>query len=223
MAKKSARSRSSIVTNTTRHRPSTSARSQRRVVCTSTPLTPLTAKSAPSTTRSEASVSAWKPGSPGVSTRLILRSCHSCVADRGCQRHLPPLLVLVPVGDGRGALDRAQAVGCAGLEEQSPRPARSFQSLGGRRRRRSGSCSARTAARVGEFTDLPALSRKRAGRAPAVGAWAEASRVQRGRPSPTAGPSGGESPSCGAGRRETPSRRAPRRSRAGSAPRSSRA
>ena len=76
VAKKSARSRSSIVTKTTRQRPSASERSHRRVVCTSTPLTPLTANSAPSTTRSEASVSAWKPGSPGVSTRLIFRSCH---------------------------------------------------------------------------------------------------------------------------------------------------
>ena len=76
-AKKSARSRSSMVTKRTRQRSSFSARSQRRVVWTSTPLTPLTVINAPSTTRSEASVSAWKPGSPGVSTRLILRSCHS--------------------------------------------------------------------------------------------------------------------------------------------------
>src|ERR671925_746449 len=75
--KKSARSRSSMLTKTRRESPSCSQRSQRRVVCTSTPLTPLTTTSAPSTTRREASVSAWNPGSPGVSIRLILRSCHS--------------------------------------------------------------------------------------------------------------------------------------------------
>src|SRR5919106_5615528 len=76
-AKKSARSRSSMFTNTTLERPSCSQRSQRRDVCTSTPATPFTTMSAPSTTRSAASVSAWKPGSPGVSMRLIFRSCHS--------------------------------------------------------------------------------------------------------------------------------------------------
>src|SRR5919198_2142493 len=76
-AKKSARSRSSMFTNTRRERPSCSQRSQRRVVCTSTPFTPFTTTSAPSTTRTAARVSAWKPGSPGVSIRLIFRSCHS--------------------------------------------------------------------------------------------------------------------------------------------------
>ena len=86
------------------------------------------------------------------------------MADRGRERHLP-LLVLVPVGDRRGALDRAQAVGRAGLEEHRldevfPVP--------GARRRRSGSCSARTAARVGEFTDLSAPSREDAGMHPTL-------------------------------------------------------
>src|SRR5215210_3046317 len=51
-----------------------SARSQRRLVVTSTPITPFTTKTAASTTRSAASASAMKLGSPGVSTRLILRS-----------------------------------------------------------------------------------------------------------------------------------------------------
>ena len=39
------------------------------------------------------------------------------VADRGGQRHLALLLVLVPVGDGRPLLDCAEPVGRAGLEE----------------------------------------------------------------------------------------------------------
>ena len=43
---------------------------------TSTPITPFTTNTAPSHTRSAASASATKLGSPGVSMRLILRSCH---------------------------------------------------------------------------------------------------------------------------------------------------
>src|SRR5215208_6487270 len=72
--KKSARSRSSMFTKMVRASPSSDARSQRRLVVTSTPITPFTTKTAPSTTRSAASASAMKLGSPGVSTRLILRS-----------------------------------------------------------------------------------------------------------------------------------------------------
>src|SRR5581483_8485006 len=75
--KKSARSRSSMFTNTTRDNSYSSARFQTRLVLTSTPITALTTTSAPSTTRSAAYVSAWKPASPGQSTRLILRSCQS--------------------------------------------------------------------------------------------------------------------------------------------------
>src|SRR5918995_1604368 len=74
--KKSARSRSSMFTNTSRARPSASARCHSRSVWTSTPMTPLTTITAASATRSAASVSATKLGSPGVSMRLILRpSC----------------------------------------------------------------------------------------------------------------------------------------------------
>src|SRR5919202_374350 len=73
--KKSARSRSSMFTNSTRARPSSSARCHRRSVETSAPITPLTTKTAPSQTRSAARASATKLGSPGVSIRLILRSC----------------------------------------------------------------------------------------------------------------------------------------------------
>src|SRR5215218_7817395 len=58
-------------------RPSSSARAQTRLVCTSTPITPETTISAPSTTRIVETMSPWKLGSPGVSIRLILRPCHS--------------------------------------------------------------------------------------------------------------------------------------------------
>src|SRR5919204_202794 len=75
--KKSARSRSSMFTSTRRGSSSCSARSHPRLVCTSTPITALTTTSAPSTTRSAATVSPPKPASPGVSIRLILRPCHS--------------------------------------------------------------------------------------------------------------------------------------------------
>src|SRR5688572_18995248 len=63
-----------MFTKTMRASPSSDARSQRRLVVTSTPITPFTTNTAPSTTRSAARASAMKLGSPGVSTRLILRS-----------------------------------------------------------------------------------------------------------------------------------------------------
>src|ERR1043166_2345603 len=66
-----------MLTKTTRGRSSSLERSQTRLVCTSTPIPALATISAPSTTRSAATVSPPKPGSPGVSIRLILRSCHS--------------------------------------------------------------------------------------------------------------------------------------------------
>src|SRR5918996_3293157 len=74
LRKKSARSRSSIFTNIVRERPRSAARCQSRVVVTSTPITPLTTKTALSQTRRAARASATKLGSPGVSIRLILRS-----------------------------------------------------------------------------------------------------------------------------------------------------
>src|SRR6478672_3920021 len=66
-----------MLTKTTRESSYCSARFQTRLVLTSTPMTPLSTTTTPSTTRSAAYVSAWKPASPGVSTRLILRSFHS--------------------------------------------------------------------------------------------------------------------------------------------------
>ena len=75
--KKSARSRSSMLTNSMRAISSSAARAQSLFVETSTPMTALTTNTADSHTRSAPSASATKLGSPGVSSRLILRSCHS--------------------------------------------------------------------------------------------------------------------------------------------------
>src|SRR5579859_1215454 len=75
--KKSARSRSSMFTSTTRARPPSSARRHTRPVPTSTPITALTTTSAPSVTVNAAIASPWNPASPGVSRRLIFRPCQS--------------------------------------------------------------------------------------------------------------------------------------------------
>src|SRR3954454_20301768 len=75
--KKSARSRSSMFTKTSRATCNSCARSQSRRVETSTPITPLTTKMADSQTRSAPSASAMKLGSPGVSIRLTFTSRHS--------------------------------------------------------------------------------------------------------------------------------------------------
>ncbi len=84
-APKSARSRSSMLQNTTRAKPRSSARAHRRSVCTSTPTTPLTVMTAVSTTVRAAIVSARKLESPGVSIRLNVtppRSICASVAER---------------------------------------------------------------------------------------------------------------------------------------------
>ena len=75
--KKSARSRSSMFTKTTRARCCSSQRFHSFAVDTSTPMTPDRANTAPSTTRRAPSASATKLGSPGASIRLILRPFHS--------------------------------------------------------------------------------------------------------------------------------------------------
>ena len=75
--KKSARSRSSMLTKIRRARSSSAARCHRRLVWTSTPMTPLITKIADSHTRRAPSASAMKLESPGVSIRLTLRSSHS--------------------------------------------------------------------------------------------------------------------------------------------------
>ena len=116
--KKSARSRSSMLTNSRRARSSSAARCHRRRRGTSTPMTALTTNTADSHTRSAPSASATKLESPGVSSRLTLRSCHSKRAERRRDRHLARLLVGVGVGDGGAVGHRAQPVGRAGLEQQ---------------------------------------------------------------------------------------------------------
>ena len=65
-----------------------------------------------------AMVSAWKPASPGVSIRFSLTPLPLEVAERRGQRHLPPVLVLVPVRDRRALLDRPEPVRRARLEQQ---------------------------------------------------------------------------------------------------------
>ncbi len=80
--KKSARSRSSMLTNTTRARPRSSASLQARDVPTSTPMTADTVTRAPSTTRAAVRSSPWKLGSPGTSIRFSFRSCQvACASD----------------------------------------------------------------------------------------------------------------------------------------------
>src|SRR6185437_789174 len=66
-----------MFTKTTRGRSRAVERSHTRLVCTTTPITALATTSAPSTTRRAATVSPVQPESPGVSIRLIFRSCHS--------------------------------------------------------------------------------------------------------------------------------------------------
>ena len=73
--KKSARSRSSMLTKIRRARSSSAARCHSRVVCTSTPIRALITNTADSHTRSAPSASATKLESPGVSSRLTFRSC----------------------------------------------------------------------------------------------------------------------------------------------------
>src|SRR5262245_54336342 len=75
--KKSARSRSSMFTNSIRAMSSSAARAHRRAVDTSTPITALTTNTADSHTRSAPNASATKLGSPGVSSTFILRSFQS--------------------------------------------------------------------------------------------------------------------------------------------------
>ena len=116
--KKSARSRSSMLTTSTRARPSSSASFLTRAVPTSKPITPETTTSAPSTTRSAQRASPWKDGSPGQSTRLIFRPCHSVCASESEIESCALLLVLVRVGDRRARLDRPESVDLARLEEE---------------------------------------------------------------------------------------------------------
>src|SRR6478752_132570 len=66
-----------MFTNSIRAMSSSAARAHSRLVETSTPMTALTTNTADSHTRRAPSASATKLGSPGVSSRLILRPCQS--------------------------------------------------------------------------------------------------------------------------------------------------
>ena len=84
---------------------------------TSTPITALTTTSAPSTTRSAAIVSRLEAGVARAVDQVDLAALPLEVSSDAGERHLPALLVLVPVGDRGAGLDRAQPVRLPGLEE----------------------------------------------------------------------------------------------------------
>ena len=106
-----------MLTKISRASPSSSARRQSRSVWTSTPITPLTTKTAASTTRRAPSVSATKLGSPGVSIMFTLRPSCSNEVTAAPDRHPPRLLVGLEVADGRPVVDASEPVDDARLEQ----------------------------------------------------------------------------------------------------------
>ena len=120
------------------------------------------------------------------------------VRNRGGERHLSPLLVVVPVAHRRPAFDGSPAGSWRPTGRGAPRRARSFPFRGDRRRRRCGSSPVLLAC-AGTTSLGDAVC---AGDAIAAG-WSS-SRARRVSRSPRAGLSGAGSPSCGAGRRGTP-------------------
>ena len=99
--KKSARSRSSMLTNRTRERSLRRRALQLRAVCTSTPITPLTTNSAPSTTRMRGDRVSDEARVARRVDQVDLAVLPLGVADARGERHVSSLLVLVPVGDRR--------------------------------------------------------------------------------------------------------------------------
>ena len=83
--------------------------SRRAPVPTSTPMTPLTTTSAPSTTRRAHRDLALEAGVSGNVEQVDLPALPLGVRERQRDRHLPLVLVLVPVADGRAGLDRPRA------------------------------------------------------------------------------------------------------------------
>ena len=216
--KKSARSRSSMLTNTRRARSSSAARCHSRVVWTSTPITALTTNTADSHTRSAPSASAMKLESPGVSIRLTLRSCHSneeSAAEIDIWRAFSSGSVsdtVVPSTTVPEPVDRA------GLEQQRlVQRGLTTAAVADERHVADairGLVHAFLLSLERRRSDLTAWgSRRRQNRCP----WRASSRARRRASSAAAAP-----PWCAAGRRVTRSRRGPRRSRAGSGSRSSR-
>ena len=60
---------------------------------------------------------ALEAGVAGRVDQVDLAALPLTMAERGGQGHLPPVLVLIPVGDGRALLDRAEPVDRTGLEQ----------------------------------------------------------------------------------------------------------
>ena len=141
--KKSARSRSSMFTKRTRESSCSSARCQTREVLTSTPITPLRTTTTPSTTRSAANVSAWKPASPGVSTRLILRSFHSRWQSDARQGHARAAARARPSPRPSSPARCCRADSSSPPRRAAPRRVTSSRHRGDRRRRCCGSSWAR--------------------------------------------------------------------------------
>ena len=116
--KKSARSRSSMLTKSTRARPSSSARFQTRPVPTSTPMTPLSDDERALDDAQRAARLALEARVAGHVDQVDLPALPLGVRERERDRHPPLLLVVVPVRDRRARFDRAEPVRLAGLEEQ---------------------------------------------------------------------------------------------------------
>ena len=106
-----------MFTKITRARPSSSARFQLRVVCTSTPMTPLTVTQRAFDDVERGDRIALEARLAGRVDEVDLPLVPLEVAERVRDGHLAVLLVLVPVRDGRPLFDDAEPVRRAGLEE----------------------------------------------------------------------------------------------------------
>ena len=109
---------------TTRADSSSSQRRHRREVMTSTPATAETVKSAPSTTRSARERVGDEARVAGRVEDVELVALVLGVQQRARDRHRPPLLVVVVVGDGAAVGHGSQARDRARLEEQRLRERR---------------------------------------------------------------------------------------------------
>ena len=116
--KKSARSRSSMFTKTTRARPSSSASLQAREVPTSTPMTAETRDERAFHHSRGAAQLALEGRIAGDVDEVDLAVLPARVLERHRDRELALVLVVVGVGDGRPGLDRAEAVDRPRLEEK---------------------------------------------------------------------------------------------------------
>ena len=116
--KKSARSRSSMFTNTTRARPRSAASFQARAVPTSTPMTPETVTRAPSTTRARGSQLTLEARVARDVDQIELALLPGRVLERHRDRELALVLVLIRIGDRRPGLDRPEPVDRTRLEEE---------------------------------------------------------------------------------------------------------